>query len=86
MRFGVPLFLLLLAVWAFGIGFSPFSRVPPVGEQGLLNVSYDPTRELYKDYNQLFAAHWKTQTGRDIAINQSHGGSGTVGPVGDRER
>ncbi len=42
----------------------------------LLNVSYDPTRELYEDYNQLFAQHWKEKTGDDVTINQSHGGSG----------
>src|ERR1700677_3124564 len=42
----------------------------------LLNVSYDPTRELYEDYNQVFAAYWKKQTGDDVAISQSHGGSG----------
>lgn len=42
----------------------------------LLNVSYDPTRELYEDYNKLFAAHWKEKTGEEIAIKQSHGGSG----------
>ena len=42
----------------------------------LLNVSYDPTRELYEDYNKAFAAYWKTQTGDDVKVNQSHGGSG----------
>jgi sulfate/thiosulfate-binding protein len=42
----------------------------------LLNVSYDPTRELYVDFNQAFAAHWKTTTGDDVTIKQSHGGSG----------
>lgn len=42
----------------------------------LLNVSYDPTRELYEDYNKAFAAYWKNKTGEDVAINQSHGGSG----------
>jgi sulfate transport system substrate-binding protein len=42
----------------------------------LLNVSYDPTRELYVDYNKAFAAHWKAQTGDDVTIKQSHGGSG----------
>jgi sulfate transport system substrate-binding protein len=42
----------------------------------LLNVSYDPTRELYEDYNQVFAAYWKKQTGDDVTISQSHGGSG----------
>jgi sulfate/thiosulfate-binding protein len=42
----------------------------------LLNVSYDPTRELYADYNRAFAAHWKATTGQDVRIDQSHGGSG----------
>ncbi len=42
----------------------------------LLNVSYDPTRELYKDVNAGFAAQWKGKTGDDVTINQSHGGSG----------
>lgn len=42
----------------------------------LLNVSYDPTRELYVDYNKAFAAHWKAKTGQDVTIKQSHGGSG----------
>ena len=42
----------------------------------LLNVSYDPTRELYQDFNKAFAAHWKKQTGDDVTIRQSHGGSG----------
>jgi len=42
----------------------------------LLNVSYDPTRELYEDYNKAFAKYWKEKTGDDVTINQSHGGSG----------
>jgi sulfate transport system substrate-binding protein len=42
----------------------------------LLNVSYDPTRELYKDINTAFAAQWKAKTGDNVVINQSHGGSG----------
>jgi sulfate/thiosulfate-binding protein len=42
----------------------------------LLNVSYDPTRELYVDYNAAFAKYWKAKTGQDVKINQSHGGSG----------
>ncbi|MEH3085997.1 MAG: sulfate ABC transporter substrate-binding protein [Xylophilus ampelinus] len=41
----------------------------------LLNVSYDPTRELYVDYNAAFAKHWKAKTGQDVAVKQSHGGS-----------
>ena len=42
----------------------------------LLNVSYDPTRELYVEFNQAFAKHWKAKTGQDVSIKQSHGGSG----------
>ncbi|BDU53724.1 sulfate ABC transporter substrate-binding protein [Limnohabitans sp. INBF002] len=42
----------------------------------LLNVSYDPTRELYAEFNTAFAKHWKAQTGQDVTIKQSHGGSG----------
>ena len=42
----------------------------------LLNVSYDPTRELYEDFNAQFAAYWKGRTGQEVRIRQSHGGSG----------
>jgi sulfate/thiosulfate-binding protein len=42
----------------------------------LLNVSYDPTRELYEQYNVAFAKYWKAKTGQDVKVNQSHGGSG----------
>src|SRR5271154_1574734 len=42
----------------------------------LLNVSYDPTRELYQDYNAAFVKYWKAKTGQDVTIQQSHGGSG----------
>jgi len=42
----------------------------------LLNVSYDPTRELYRDYNAAFARHWKQTKGEDVSIETSHGGSG----------
>lgn len=42
----------------------------------LLNVSYDPTRELYQDVNKAFAAHWKSKTGDHVSVKQSHGGSG----------
>ena len=45
----------------------------------LLNVSYDPTRELYTDFNKSFAKYWKDKTGEEVTINQSHGGSGKQG-------
>ncbi len=46
------------------------------GPVKLLNVSYDPTRELYQDFNKAFAAYWKKTSGQDVTIDQSHGGSG----------
>jgi sulfate transport system substrate-binding protein len=45
-------------------------------DRTLLNVSYDPTRELYQEFNAAFAKHWETKTGQKIAVKQSHGGSG----------
>ncbi|MFZ4483015.1 MAG: sulfate ABC transporter substrate-binding protein [Chthoniobacterales bacterium] len=61
----------LLAV-LLSLGFSAAVRA----EIKLLNVSYDPTREFYTEFNQAFARHWKEKTGQDIRVNQSHGGSG----------
>jgi len=49
--------------------------IATAGTVTLLNVSYDPTRELYQDYNAAFAKHWKAKTGNDVQIQQSHGGS-----------
>ena len=57
----------LLGVLAIGQAF---------GQVTLLNVSYDPTRELYDDFNKAFAADWKARTGEVISVKQSHGGSG----------
>jgi sulfate transport system substrate-binding protein len=45
-------------------------------ESDLLNVSYDPTRELYSEYNKAFSSYWKTKTGEDVKISNSHDGSG----------
>jgi len=45
-------------------------------QTALLNVSYDPTRELYQDFNAAFSKHWKEQTGETVTIQQSHGGAG----------
>lgn len=66
---------LLVACWltalaAFG---APLLAQPAVT---LLNVSYDPTRELYQEINAAFAASWKARTGQAVTVNQSHGGSG----------
>jgi sulfate/thiosulfate transport system substrate-binding protein len=64
------------------VGVAAFTRVTPVDAQAtartitLLNVSYDPTRELYEDENAAFAQAWKAKTGQDVKVNPSHGGSG----------
>jgi sulfate/thiosulfate-binding protein len=62
-----------LAILALAWGFVPSASAKSID---LLNVSYDPTRELYEDYNAQFAAHWKQQTGDDVKVRMSHGGSG----------
>lgn len=54
----------LYGIWAFGKDLT------------LLNASYDPTREFYKEFNAVFAKHWKAEKGDDVTINQSHAGSG----------
>src|SRR5271155_5513485 len=59
---------------AFVLGLS--ATLAPAKQIALLNVSYDPTRELYEDYNTVFASYWKKQTGDDVTVSQSHGGSG----------
>jgi sulfate/thiosulfate transport system substrate-binding protein len=53
-----------------------FAIVSHAADISLLNVSYDPTRELYQDFNAKFAEYWKGKTGKVVEINQSHGGSG----------
>ncbi|MEG6507656.1 sulfate ABC transporter substrate-binding protein [Methyloligella sp. 2.7D] len=58
------------------IAFTGFGTGLASAQTTLLNVSYDPTRELYKTFNQAFAEHWKQETGEDVRIRQSHGGSG----------
>ena len=62
-------FTALALVW--GAGFTASAR-----DITLLNVSYDPTRELYQEYNAAFARYWKGKTGDNVTVNQSHGGSG----------
>src|SRR5262245_55239077 len=51
--------------------------VPAHAQTSLLNVSYDPTRELYQEFNAAFVRHWKARTGEAVTIKQSHGGSGS---------
>lgn len=62
--------LLLAAV----LGSAPAAIA--AADVSLLNVSYDPTREFYEDYNRLFAKHWKAAKGGNVTVNQSHGGGG----------
>ena len=64
-----PLVAAVLAVALAGIS-------PARAETTLLNVSYDPTREFYQEYNAVFAKQWKEKTGADVQIRMSHGGSG----------
>ena len=66
------------ALVALGPAALPGSLGPAVQAQSvtLLNVSYDPTRELYADFNAAFAKSWKARTGQDVTVQQSHGGSG----------
>lgn len=69
MRFRSVLTTLLLLLTVSGGAFAA----------KLLNVSYDPTRELYQEFNAAFARHWKAKTGQDLTVQQSHGGSGKQG-------
>ena len=64
--------LAALAGWAV---LSPVVAAAQAAGKTLLNVSYDVSREFYKDYNAAFAAHWKKTTGEELTLNQSHGGS-----------
>ena len=63
-----------LAAGVLGCGL--LTSMPATADTTLLNVSYDPTREFYVEYNKAFAEYWKTQGGDAVRINQSHGGSG----------
>jgi len=53
-----------------------FTQARAASRQTILNVSYDPTREFYEDYDATFARYWKQKTGNDLTINLSNGGSG----------
>jgi sulfate transport system substrate-binding protein len=59
-----------------GLGMAIGGVSAAFAETTLLNVSYDPTRELYKDFNAAFSKHWKAETGEDVTVQQSHSGSG----------
>jgi len=73
---GLLSFGLGVALWIGSV--SLLIGIPRAGasEVSLLNVSYDPTRELYNNYNAAFAKYWKAKTGQVVSIRQSHGGSG----------
>lgn len=76
-RFSLFLPLLVLPLLlAGGCGTGHKSAGGTTQALTLLNVSYDPTREFYQDYNKAFVQHWKAQSGQDVTIKQSHGGSG----------
>ena len=65
---------LFLALLSVALSAAPVSAV--YAQKTLLNVSYDPTRELYKDFNPAFIKHWRTKTNESISFKQAHGGSG----------
>ena len=67
----LSLAILIVAASAFGV-----PNLASAGASALLNVSYDPTRELYEDYNAAFAKYWRANMGNDVTINHSHAGSG----------
>ena len=69
----VPLLVAIGIVVALAPASSPARAA---GTQTILNVSYDPTREFYEDYDAAFARYWKQKTGNDVTINLSNGGSG----------
>ena len=68
MRFGLRIAVSFLLALTAGAAWA--------ADVTLLNVSYDPTRELYEEFNRSFAAAWKAKTGQTVHVNQSHGGSG----------
>ena len=75
-RFWSKAILKALLVGATAAGALLAVTSQAASQVALLNVSYDPTRELYEDINKAFAAQWKAKTGQDVVIKQSHGGSG----------
>jgi sulfate transport system substrate-binding protein len=72
MALGRPL---LLSLAATGLCIA-LATAPALAQTTLLNVSYDPTRELFREINRAFAGEWRAKTGQTVAINMSHGGSG----------
>lgn len=75
-RLIAALIVIALVLTACGNGASNNTTTDSKGSVELLNVSYDPTREFYVDYNAAFAKKWKADTGQTVTFQQSHGGSG----------
>jgi sulfate/thiosulfate-binding protein len=71
----MPIVRNILAATA-ALGLAVFATGSVLADSTILNVSYDPTRELYKAVNEAFAKDWKAKTGENVTIEQSHGGSG----------
>ena len=69
-------FVILPGLVAFVLSLPWLSHPAWADHVDLLNVSYDPTREFYEEYNQAFAKYWKAKTGDDVTVKQSHGGGG----------
>ena len=76
-RKAVYISALVMGIAVCGTGCNGDSASSGKETMELLNVSYDPTREFYAEYNELFCKYWKEQTGQEITVTQSHGGSGS---------
>lgn len=75
-RFARLSFVLGLLLAAIGCQGSDGATEGNTDTVRLLNVSYDPTREFYSEFNEAFQQYWRTETGQNVVIEQSHGGSG----------
>lgn len=73
---GLIVILALTSLTGCGAGSKEEKKSGSSDKVSITNVSYDPTRELYEEYNKIFAKHWKEEKGQDVEITQSHGGSG----------
>ncbi len=63
------------ALWRTAVAAASLAATAAAAQVTILNVSYDPTRELYQDYNKAFAAHWDAKAKEKVVVKQSHGGS-----------
>jgi sulfate transport system substrate-binding protein len=71
-----PFLRMVASIALLGASLGHIAQAQTAAAITLLNVSYDPTRELYVEYNAAFSKYWKAKTGQDVTIKQSHGGSG----------